>query len=657
MRKDLGIPGLSLVIVKDDQIIYLKGFGRRDIQRDLPVTPDTLFAIGSTTKAFTSMMAMISVDQGKLSLDDSPKRFLPYFKLSDSTADAQVTLRDLLCHRTGLMAYSDLAVATGKLNRQELIQVMGRAKPTARFREKFQYNNIMYAAAGEAVAKANQTTWEQLIEQLIFKPLGMKATNTSIVEMQRSTDFSRGYAPVDGDGKNLVLPFIDLSSIAPTGGINSNANDLAQWLRLMLNHGVFNGKRLVSTNSFAQLWSPQMHVREHVDYGLGWGLADWNGLRLVLHNGGLDGFHTLIEMVPDKKIGFAVLANVETPALDAAARRIVWSNLLDIKPASSSSAAGSATDTNLNELVATYKDATGGTTAQLKLKDGKPVLTLPGDPPYNLIAKGVDEFSAKELPATYSLRVRRDSAGKVTGIALVEPEGTTELTRYDGRTKPFVSPMSTKTLMQRMVVAAGGKANLQKHRTMSASIAMDFENQGVTASAVVSARAPNSHTLQITLTALDKTIGTVREYFDGSHGGEQLSFGSAEKWEAAEIENKKIETDFYNQLLDWSTLFKSVTITKMSRIGTERVFVVDKIGANGALVRDYVSARSFLLLRRESGAGSDRITETFSDFRIVDGVRVPFQTLQQSEEYGDVRLRVQQLRFNVDLAPAVFQAH
>src|SRR5215208_2952013 len=197
MQKELEIPGLSLVIVKDDQVIYLKGFGLRDVERGLPVTPDTLFGIGSTTKAFSSMLAMISVDQGKLSLDDSPRKFLPYFRLRDPAANAKVTIRDLLCHRTGLMSYSDLGLATGVLNRQELIQIAGFAKPTAGFREKFQYNNVMFATAGEAVARAHQTTWEQLIEALIFKPLGMKQTNTSIAQMQQSPDFSQRYSLLD----------------------------------------------------------------------------------------------------------------------------------------------------------------------------------------------------------------------------------------------------------------------------------------------------------------------------------------------------------------------------------------------------------------------------------------------------------------------------
>ena len=191
-RKELGIPGLSLAIVKDDQIIYLKGLGYKNFEQKLPVTPDTRFAIGSASKAFTAMLVAMSADSGKLSLDDSPKKFLPYFTLRDPEAAAKITIRDLLAHRSGLNR-TDLAMVSGVLNREELIKVAGMAKPTAKLGEKWQYQNVMYAAAGEVVAKAEKSTWDKLIAKRIFKPLGMKNSDTTVAEMQKSRDFSYGY--------------------------------------------------------------------------------------------------------------------------------------------------------------------------------------------------------------------------------------------------------------------------------------------------------------------------------------------------------------------------------------------------------------------------------------------------------------------------------
>jgi CubicO group peptidase (beta-lactamase class C family) len=268
-RKEFGIPGMSLAIVKDDKVIYLKGLGVKDFERNNPVTPDTRFAIGSATKAFTAMLAVMSADEGKLSLDDSPKKFLPYFTLRDEEAAAKITMRDLLSHRSGLNR-TDLAMVTGVLNREELIKVAGLAKPTAKLGEKWQYQNVMYAAAGEAVAKAQNSTWDTLVAKKIFKPLGMNNSDTQPEDMQKSRDFSFGYDYNSTTKVTRRLPQRSIPAAAPAGAINSSAKDMAQWVRLMLGNGVFNGKRLVSEKGFSELTRKQINITGPVDYGLGW---------------------------------------------------------------------------------------------------------------------------------------------------------------------------------------------------------------------------------------------------------------------------------------------------------------------------------------------------------------------------------------------------
>src|SRR5689334_14021399 len=229
-RKELGIPGMSLVIVKDDQIIYIKGLGKKDIEKKLPVTPDTRFAIGSASKAFTGMLVMMAADEGKLSLDDSPKKFLPYFTLRDPEAAAKITIRDLLSHRSGLNR-TDLAMVTGMLNREEIIRVAGMAKPTAKLGEKWQYQNVMYVAAGEAVAKAQDSTWDALVAKRIFKPLGMTNSDTDSNEMQKSRDYSFGYEYNTTTKATRRVPQRSIVAAAPAGAIDSSARDMAQWVR------------------------------------------------------------------------------------------------------------------------------------------------------------------------------------------------------------------------------------------------------------------------------------------------------------------------------------------------------------------------------------------------------------------------------------------
>ncbi len=306
-RRNLKVPGAALVIVKDDRVILLKGFGVRDVEKGLPVTPDTLFGIGSCTKTFTAMAAVISADEGKLSLDDAPKKFLPYFKLRDPEADANVTLRDLLCHRTGLEAHgNDVAWYVSERSREEVIRIGMESKPTAKFREKGQYSNMMYIAAGEAIGKAHNSTWEAVVDSRIFKPLGMNASNCSRRITQQAAEFSWGY---DDQGEKWKTYF-NRDGSAAAGAINSSARDMGQWLRLLLGGGVIDGKRIVSEKGFQEMLTKLAEV-DGSTYGLG--LAEYDsksfGAQHYGHSGGIDGFAAKFVFAPAQKMGFAILTN------------------------------------------------------------------------------------------------------------------------------------------------------------------------------------------------------------------------------------------------------------------------------------------------------------------------------------------------------------
>jgi len=329
-RQSLNVPGAALVIVRNDRVILQKGFGLRDVAAGLPVTPETVFAIGSCTKTFTAMAAVISADEGKLSLDDSPKKYLPYFKLRDPEADAQVTLRDLLCHRAGLEEFGgDASWQGGRRSREAVIRIGMRSKPTAKFREKGQYSNIMYLAAGEAIAKAQNSTWEGVIASRIFKPLGMNASSFSNRAMRRAADFSWGYH--DQDKKLKRFPALEnMNSVAPAGAINSNAKEMGQWLRLLLGGGAIDGKRLVSEKGFQEMLVKLSQDGE-TDYGLGLLMNEWDGWpghQLYFHFGRIDGFNAMFVFVPALKLGFAILTNVSTSTLPEETAQIVFRNLL-----------------------------------------------------------------------------------------------------------------------------------------------------------------------------------------------------------------------------------------------------------------------------------------------------------------------------------------
>jgi len=271
----------------------------------------------------------MAVDDGKLSLEDSPKKFLPYLKFRDTEIDAKVTVRDMLCHRTGL-AGANLLWQTRTLSRTEMIRVLALAKPTARLREQFQYNNPMYAVVGEVIAKAHGSTYERVITERVLRPLNMKASNLSVHDLQKSPDFAFGYEFTDSPGRVRRFPLFDYSTITAAGGLNSSARDMGQFLRLMLGGGVVDGRRLLSDESFKEMLSPQIKVGPAGYWALGWSSRGiWNGHRIVFHAGATEGYNSIVALMPDKKLGFALLTNISvSPLARGVVEDAIWTNLV-----------------------------------------------------------------------------------------------------------------------------------------------------------------------------------------------------------------------------------------------------------------------------------------------------------------------------------------
>lgn len=753
-RKELGIPGLSLVIVKDDKVIYMKGLGLKDIDRKLPVTPDTLFAIGSASKAFTAMAAVMSADEGRLSLSDSPKKFLPYFTLRDADAAAKITIRDLLAHRSGLNR-TDLAMVTNKLNREELIKVAGLAKPTKKLGEKFQYQNVMYAAAGEVVARAQNSTWDQVMVTKIFKPLGMRGSDTTAAQMQKARDFSFGYDYNASTKVTRRLPQREIPAAAPAGAINSNARDMAQWLRFMLNGGAIDGKRLVSEKGFNETITKQMNIGGTVDYGLGWFLRQWNGRKVVEHGGNIDGFNSQVALMPDQKLGFVLLTNVTGSPLGAFAMNTIWKNLVgepksevkatgpasDAKaevgtyhladanvnfvvtlkdgklmltvpgqppyplenlsgrrykladpappnffatfrpvkdketetelfleqpqgnvvarkvPSSPATAGTTTTDAgNLNSLLGSYQSEASSNVIEVAVRDGKVSLVVPGQPPYPLVEKEKDKLRSPGLPEAYWIDVKRDEKGEVSGLVLNQPEGSFNLRRLRTESNTLIS---ADELIAKMIAAYGGEENLRKHKSSVTTVEIDLENQGVQGHGVIKAKAPNMMASEMTITALGKKIGSIVSYFDGNIGGELMSFGPEEIYSGKRLEDIKVGANFYD-VLDWKKNYPTITVKRIAKVGDEDAYVVEKRSEKGTPITDYVSVKTFLVLKRDSVIHSDTTgidipqSETFSDYRNVDGVMVAFKAVSSNIGNGDVVVRVTDVKFDVNIPDSVF---
>jgi CubicO group peptidase (beta-lactamase class C family) len=665
-RKEFGIPGMSLAIVKDDKVIYLKGLGVKDFEKNIPVTPDTRFAIGSSTKAFTAMLAVMSADEGKLSLDDSPKKFLPYFTLRDEEAAAKVTMRDLLSHRSGLNR-TDLAMVTGVLNREELIRVAGMAKPTAKLGEKWQYQNIMYAAAGEAVAKAQNSTWDALIAKRIFKPLGMTNSDTSPADMQKSRDYSFGYDYNSTMKVTRRLPQRPIPAAAPAGAINSSARDMAQWVRLMLGDGVFNGQRLVSEKGFAELTRKQINIAGTVDYGLGWFLRQWNGHKIVEHGGNIDGFNAQVAFMPDQKLGFVLLTNVTASPIGAIAMNTIWQALIGT-PAATAVKYGDPVSDPKKEVGKYLLPA--GVSFDVSWKDDKLVLTVPGQPPYPLENVSSRRYKLGEpAPGGFfaTFRPVKDKPSE-TELFLEQPQGNVVLQKVAGDGAKPVTLAATETsslisvdeLLTKIIAGYGGEENLRKHKSSVMMVDIDFENQGVQGKGSITAKAPNLAATDMIFTALGKKIGSVVSYFDGNGGGESMSFAPEEIYSGKRLEDIKAGSDFYD-VLNWKANYKTLTVKRMGKVGDEDVYILEKRSEKGTPVTDYISTKSFLLVRRDSLVVSETTglelpsTQKFSDYRPVDGVMIPFKTISTNLANGDIVLKITDVKWDVDIPDSVFK--
>jgi CubicO group peptidase (beta-lactamase class C family) len=334
------VPGIAIAIVQNDKVIYLKGIGVKEAGKADPVTPDTLFEIGSTTKAFTTTAMAMLVDEKKMSWDDPVRKHLDYFHLSDPCADSLVTLRDIVSHRSGLSRHDELWDYDPTMTREQLIRAVATVKLTKPIRSAYQYNNIMFTTAGEAVAAAAKMPWDTFVRTRIFEPLGMTHTRTTFAEWP-STDHATGHRYDSKTGAMIPHVFENDDSIGPAGTIKTSARDMAQWLRFQLANGAIDGKRLVSAEALQETKSPQTIIRMDesarenapetniLTYGLGWNVSDYRGELLVAHGGALNSFRSQVAMLPKLNAGVVLITNAGRGYSIIALRNAILDRLLN----------------------------------------------------------------------------------------------------------------------------------------------------------------------------------------------------------------------------------------------------------------------------------------------------------------------------------------
>lgn len=336
------VPGIAVSVVKDGKLIFARGYGVRKKGESAPVTPETLFGIASNTKAFTAAALAILVDEGKLSWDAPVIKYLPAFRMYDPYVTREITVRDLLTHRSGLgLGAGDLLFwPQSTYSSREIMRRLQFIKPRFSFRSRFAYCNILYMVAGEIIPAVTGKSWGEFVKERIFKPLDMKASTTSVSEFRPGDNIASPHTVVDG--KILPVNYENLDNVAPAGAINSNVLDMARWVIVQLNEGLVRKTpegevRLFSRRASREMWSPQIFIpiREYPPelsrakphffaYGLGWMLKDYSGHKIVYHTGSIKGMVSKVTLVPDLKLGIVVLTNQETrEAYEAITYRIL----------------------------------------------------------------------------------------------------------------------------------------------------------------------------------------------------------------------------------------------------------------------------------------------------------------------------------------------
>lgn len=313
------IPGVAVCVVKDGKVVFMKGYGVKETGTNDKVDENTLFMIGSNSKAFTATALAILEAEKKLSLDDKVQKWLPDFKLYDPWVAKEANIKDLLCHRLGFETFQgDFTFFDSDLTTVEMREKFGRIKPLYSFRSKWGYTNAAFMTAGEIIPKVTGKTWAEFLYEKIFTPLGMNNTLALSKDIATAPNKASAHTVWNSELKKVAYGRID--PMAPAGAISSSVNDLSKWVMVQLNKGKLGDREVIPAAAIAKTWQPnsilgnggtQFNTGHFALYGLGWFLEEYNGKKIVSHTGGVNGFVTSVTLIPEEKLGIVVLTNTD----------------------------------------------------------------------------------------------------------------------------------------------------------------------------------------------------------------------------------------------------------------------------------------------------------------------------------------------------------
>ena len=741
------VPGMSIAIVKDDQIVWTHSFGLADVEAKTPANEHTIYGIGSTTKAFTATLVGMLVDEEKTSWDMPVTEYLPFFDLDLKSDDenAECTLRDLLSHRHGFARMGVLWFG-GEVSRDEILHTAINAEPIDEFRARFHYCNVTYLAAGEAAGVANGTSWDEMMISRIFKPLDMASTIVHTPDPEADDAVALGYTWNEFDEQFERVPGINMNSIAPAGGAYSNVLDMAQWIRLQLGEGEIDGKRLISSEIIEETWTPQIEIGGGVSYGLGWMIREVDGRKVIEHGGMIPGFSAQVSLMPEENLGYVLLMNQSMSPLGAASVQIVFDALLEQWPDKNEPVVDQ--DINFEEFTGTYVANFAkfqDEQFEINIVNNGLELNVPSQRIYAL--KNPDSDGRWEFQLTDQIAVsfNRNPEGAVVGMAMHQSGFSFQVPRKGHGQAPVVPDGVLDQFLGTYTREQGGKRvqiviNRGRLAMNDNGMLLDFETpdqlghsplrdrpdwgatfkrdaEGLVESfvfhggagdrlfvreyEVAAATLPTIeeiHTLRNTSGRVaaaqkaggKKTVGkiwvaqsglagTFTSYTQGNHqhashmdfgkfghvdlvskNGEAWSFNSAKGFQVLKGDDQ-VQAMLRSPGAiegDWDEYFDSIRVIGTDIVEYRPVYVV-RLTSGELASRTYRIDAEFgdvvqVNMIEKNGFMSFPITISYSEFKVIDGIRTPMRVKSETPESGFTIITIEEIESGLELADEVF---
>ena len=678
-RELLHISGLSLAVVHEDRVILARGFGLVDRETQRPAEATTRYAIGSVSKTFTALLVAALAGEGKLDWEKRPATWLDGFRFKDKTTDAKATLDDLLSHRTGLTR-TDVAWLGGAATREELVRLLAETENQTPYRGAWQYNNAMFLVAGECAARVTGKSYDALLAERFFTPLGMARTTSLAAVAVADPALAKRYDWNAASEKFVAVDWVGLDNMAAAGGICSDVVDMAQWVRFLLKRGAWGEGRLVDDAQFDRLWKDDDPLAPsygrgfflHEDDGQEWRDAEGGKHKVIEHGGNVPGYAAAMSVLPDRDCGLVMLSNTSQTQLQQGIHALVYDTLFGKWKERRALVEGPPLPKEAYEkLAGTF---TGGLEGRpnnsLVVLNGRLVLVIPpglGQWATTTSTLGWPDADGRcwlrEEPDAW-IEIQKDDAGHALALTLTQGFAVRRMKAVAVKEQVTASDLSLDEFFEKRVEAAGADA-AQAARTLRLTGQLSFPQSGVNGSYTLLARGPDE--LRIDFDA--SPFGKSTLILSGDRGTFSAQFGSKPHLTAAEVAALRFANPLVQagSWLDHADDVELQGLTRATGLGAplpELALAIavktpgEAPGSSESTSGFYVSAKDFRLLAIEGGAAFPGIAfplpiAMLSDVRDVGGIKIAFRRELQTPDIGTVRLQYRDGEVDVEIDDAL----